>query len=431
MTVRKQVLFTLLVWSSAMRYINFILFISIVITTLSQKVATSITETSSSHCITTDKYSSCYDHLNIAHGLIPTFENSLYDIFMEMRVFVEQDEDVNFRALHSCEVSARRKFTLSLLGAENFTASIIIIRPNFCKSTGNILGFFYEAISFGLSNGYLVGRLDPLPTERCGNEGRIGSLESYLPRLFIPKNLSRIHLRQSHCRTIDKWPWQDPQSYFWNTTDVIEKINTKMMRDYSSANIPTETLGNSLSESVGVHFRCGDSLQHPNYGIIPFHVYRELFSKLAIDYNTSKYIIYTDVNKHVQPYGQLCWNLLGELQQTIHNTVGLKHTDVNIQFSTFSHAISMLHMSKVIVCSVSTFCFFSSYGSNIVYQPAPVLLFRYPNNSGIINHANKILFSSKLLSPRDFPYLSFAQFIDMTLNETDNHTILRKITPYI
>lgn len=39
---------------------------------------------------------------------------------------------------------------------------------------------------------------------------------------------------------------------------VFLEINSKMMRDYSAANIPAENLGSSPTESVGVHFRCGE-----------------------------------------------------------------------------------------------------------------------------------------------------------------------------
>ena len=98
------------------------------------------------------------------------------------------------------------------------------------------------------------------------------------------------------------------------------------MRDYSVANIPAENLGSSPTESLGVHFRCSDSLHNQNYG----HVYREIFSESDNELKTSKYVIYTDVNKHGRPYGQLFWNLLGELHQTIQNTTG---SDVDIQFS--------------------------------------------------------------------------------------------------
>ena len=126
-------------------------------------------------------------------------------------------------------------------------------------------------------------------------------------------------------------------------------------------------------------------------------------------------MIYTDVNKHGRPYGQLFWNLLGELHQTIQNTAG---SDADIQFSTVLHAISMLHKSKVIICSVSTFCFFSSYGSNVGYQPAPVLLLRYPENTKISNGSKTINFSTKLLSPKDFPHLNSEQFTYVAVNST-------------
>ena len=386
-------------------------------TTLSKEVTVSGDDGPSSHCISADEYSTCYDDLNISDGLIQTSNENKYKTFMEQKVNIEEEIDVNYRALSSCLLSVERNFQLNSLGKKNISVSVLIIRPNLCKSTGNILGFFYEAISFALSHGFIVGRLDPLPSETCDMGGSIGRLESYLPRLFIPKNLSTTPLNDEHCNTINQWPWQNSKSYFWNATDVIREVNSKMMKDYSVANVPAQRLGTSLTECVGVHFRCGDSLHHQNYGLYPFHVYREIFRELAMKYRTSKYVIYTDVNKHGRPYGQLCWNLLGELQRTIQRTTGLQHSDVEIHFSTVPHAISMLHMSKVIICSVSTFCFFSSYGYNVVYQPSPVVLFGYPDNKNIINGTNTIFFSTRLLSPRNFPHLDSAQFTDMLLLE--------------
>ena len=121
------------------------------------------------------------------------------------------------------------------------------------------------------------------------------------------------------------------------------------------------------------------------------------------------------MNKHGRPYGQLFWNLLGELHQTIQNTAG---SDADIQFSTVLHAISMLHKSNVIICSVSTSCFFSPYGSNVGYQPAPVLLLRYPENTKISNGSKTIDFSTKLLSPKDFPHLNSEQVTYVAVNST-------------
>ena len=80
--------------------------------------------------------------------------------------------------------------------------------------------------------------------------------------------------------------------------------------------------------------------------------------------------------------------------------------------------MSMLHKSKLIMCSVSTFCFFSSYGSNVGYQPAPVLLLRYPENTKISSGSKTIDSSTKLLSPKDFPHLNSEQFTYVAVNST-------------
>lgn len=351
-------------------------------------------------CISFEGHSACYDEQNTTHS------NSYYKAFMAIKNTLEDDLDIQSGALHSCKASVKRT---AILNNENMSLSILLIRPNSCKSPGNTLGFFYEAISFGLANGYIIGRLDPRTDDNCDIAEETGKLETYFPRLIIPKTLNISPLNLDHCNTLDEWPWQNPQSHFWGASELLGNINKKMMKEYSSANVPSK----NSSETVGIHYRCGDNIQ--DHGVFPFSAYKSILKKIALDPLISRFVIYTEVDKHGF-YGQLCWNLLGELQQTIKNTEGFRNADIVINYSSPSHAMSMLHMSKVIICSVSTFCFFSSLGSNVVYQPGPVSLFGYPKVNCEISHRGRIFFKSKLLRPNDFPSLSAANFTHLVVS---------------
>ena len=98
---------------------------------------------------------------------------------MKLKFDIEKEKGINFRALSPCLQSVVGNFHLNSVGAKKYSVSILIIRPNLCKSTGNILGFFFQANCFALFHGFIVGRLDPLPSETCDSKGSIGGLESY------------------------------------------------------------------------------------------------------------------------------------------------------------------------------------------------------------------------------------------------------------
>lgn len=377
-----------------------------------------ILEKSKNSCISLGEHLACYDTLNATESESGHSHNH-FDAFMAARSTFEKDK-VGFRACDSCEHSVKRKHTLKV--SNDITLSILLIRPKSCKSSGNvcglgnILGFYFEAVSFGLANGYLIGRLDPLADQNCGEEDTTSQVLTFLPRLIIPKTFNSTRLNALHCTTIDRWPWENTHSYFWRNPELLGSINRKMMSDYTKAIIPN---AGKTTDSVGIHFRCGDSLYHGNYGVFPFHVYRTIFSELASSHSSSLYIIYTDVNKGGYAYGQLCWNLLGELQIAIKRTAGLKNVNVLVDFSSPAESIAKLHLSKVIVCSVSTFCFFSSMGSSFVYQPGPVNLFRDPNmTEKKLSYAGGKFFEPQLLRPLSFPSLDAGNFTEMVLNSS-------------
>ena len=69
--------------------IPFLMCISLTIdvrTTLSKESTVSGDDGQSSHCISADEYSTCYDDLNISDGLIQTSNENKYKTFMEQKV---------------------------------------------------------------------------------------------------------------------------------------------------------------------------------------------------------------------------------------------------------------------------------------------------------------------------------------------------------
>lgn len=110
--------------------------------------------------ISTNEYSTCYDDLHVS-------DENKCKIFMKLKFDIEKEKGINFRALSPCLQSVVGNLHFNSVGAKKNSVSILIIRPNLCKSTGNILGFFFQAICFALFHGFIVGRLDPLPSETC------------------------------------------------------------------------------------------------------------------------------------------------------------------------------------------------------------------------------------------------------------------------
>ena len=366
-------------------------------------------------CVAGDRYSAYYDaSTNLGTQTIPPPINSYYSAFTKMAKSFDSIEEVPVGLSgDSCQWSTMRKLTLTLPG-ERRNVSIILIRPTTHKRVGNNIGNFYEVLSFALAHGILVGRLDTLIDVH--QLGMIGRLESHLPRLFVPNILSYNMLTMRDCDTVEVWPWERAKSHTWNTTEAMNNISKHMMTSYVQANIPAEVLGLDLSDSVGIHFRCGDNLDHPTYGLIGFKAYANIFDQLRehLDTNINRVIIYTDANRK-GVNGRLCSSLVRELCHGI-NKHWLPGIDVEVHRSPFSHAFAMLHFSGVTVCSISTFCFYSTFGSKLSYQPLGPLLNGYSTINGTDGDPRRKVFWPVLLRPSMFPDLSEIEFINIIVN---------------
>ena len=144
---------------------------------------------------------------------------------------------------------------------------------------------------------------------------------------------------------------------FWNYTTEIDFINEKIMKDYIISKMPSLEINDNATvvDSVGIHYRCGDNLDHELYGVFPFSTYRGILSEVVQKTKFSKVIIYTD-SKSSDVNGWLCWSLLGELQTAIRKVNTLADIEIDLHFLVPDLAISLLHVSKVIICASSTFC---------------------------------------------------------------------------
>ena len=363
-----------------------------------------------SSCTIGDRYSSCYD-ASTAQAT-PTGLNSYYDAFMKFSKEFDSDTDAPSHSHSSCPWSVMRNLSVTLPG-ETRNVSIIIMRVGTHRSTGNQLGWFYDLLSFALERGFLLGRLEAFWERHLGPTRR---LESHLPRLFIPNKLSYEKMTLKDCRTVEQWPWENPIAYTWNATDTMNEVNTQMLTRYAQANIPEKVFGANLTNSVAIHFRCGDNLDHIVYGLIGFNTYGKIFTELRgkLDKKIDRVLIYTDAKRNGDN-GHVCWNLVRELADAISRR-WLPGLEVEVHSAAFAHVFAMIHFSSVVVCSVSTFCFFSTFGTPLVYQPLSALLKGYPTVNDTGFDPRREIFRPVLLRPKDFPQLNESAFINMVVN---------------
>ena len=379
---------------------------------LTSYLYTQSTASTASSCVIGDRYSSCYDASNFRKAqATPTAMNLYYDAFMDMVKLLDSDGNAPYHSQNSCPYSMTKNLTLTLPG-ETRKVTILIMRVMTHRSTGNHIGWFYEVLSFALARGLLIGRLDPDTDRHLGTR----RLEAHLPRLFIPNNLSYdTQLTQKDCDSIVQWPWENPVAYTWNATDTMNEVSNQMLEGYAKSNIPEKVFGSKVVNSVGVHFRCGDNLDHIVYGLIDFREYGKIFEDLRgrLDKDVNRVIIYTDASRRGEN-GQVCWSVLGELSNAISRW--LPGLSVEVHSAAFAHVFSMIHFSKVAVCSVSTFCFFSTFGTPLVYQPLSALLKGYPTVNDTGFDPRRKIFRPVLLRPRDFPQLNESAFVAMLVN---------------
>jgi hypothetical protein len=363
------------------------------------------------NCFRRHGYSLCFDNSRPREKATEDSNQSLYNSFMDRKDRYKGADEIGFKTLHSCETSFKMGFKLKDIES-NRDLDIILIRPNCCKSLGNVIGFFYEMVSFGLANGFVVGRLNPKNESGCTYD--TPGIESYLPRLIIPHKLATSELTVQKCKTLSIWPLQNPNSYFWSLVKELDYINTKLIQDYSIANIP-EYRDNPtvLDGSVAIHYRCGDSLGHRHYGVYPFRIYKKLLEEIPGKNKIVKVTIFSDAKKDGTELGEICWNLLGGLQQTILSMDMMKNVQLEMQFSTPIYSIYMLHLSTFVICAVSTFCFYGSFGSKTVYLPGPINLIGYPIMKGIVTFGNRKIFPTDLLRPENFPKMNITEFTEV------------------
>jgi hypothetical protein len=311
----------------------------------------------------------CYPNSN--HPLISVFQHYY------SRINPKSIEDV---ALNSCKYSSQRKFTIQ--SKEFGVVAIMLIKPSPCHSTGNMIGNYYEAMSLAINNNFILGRI----LDDCDGQKGNSSVIGFLPMLIIP-NRPITQLTENICSAIpSKSPWDNAASLFWSNARMVSMVNRMMIENYLNHFKVLKNVENEMKSALSIHYRCRDNIISDIYGIFPFSVYRQLLSR-AVSFNDnsmnniSKIIIFSDA-KQSEAYGTVCWSLLGLLRDHISNLPQFSSSRIDIVYSNPSLSFTMLHYSKITLCSVSTYCFYSTMGptdsitgKRIVYlqQSSPLL----------------------------------------------------------
>lgn len=300
----------------------------------------------------------CYD--GFSHPALLSFATSY-----NTRKYHEYT-DVTARA---CNDAAAKSLVLNYVdesGSRSFP--ILLSKPVACYSTGNMLGTYYEALSFGIAKNIIVGRLNG----DCDGFPNNSTIFVHLPRLYIP-NQPSTSLTTDVCTAIkSNSPWDNRESVFWNHLSVIRQIHKEMIFNYLVANM-LQTDQALAEESLTIHYRCRDNVVEKMYGLLPFSIYKQLLSTIAKNShhtksnNVIRKIIIVSDAKQSEAYGTLCWSLVGSLRDKILSLPMFEHTRVDLVYTPPSMTFALMHVSKALICSVSTFCFFAGLGGKEVY----------------------------------------------------------------
>lgn len=261
--------------------------------------------------------------------------------------------------------------------------SVFVIKPSSCYSFGNMIGNFYEAISFGAKHGVVVFRANG----DCDGLVHNASIISGLPHIFIPNTPVKTLLSKDTCKSgiPSRSPWDSDQSLYWSTIGPVSKINHKMIHEFRSQPSFSKTSVSDSENTLAIHYRCSDNVVSGIYGLFPYTTYKNILSEISDKYINKEYHRMDSNGKHVTTfskitiisdaketgaYGMLCWHLVGLLRDKIPSLPGFQDMRIDIVYATPSTSMVLLHTAKVVICSVSTYCLFATLGSsdnNAVY----------------------------------------------------------------
>lgn len=316
-------------------------------------------------CVTREQSLICYRKSNGKSGYSPISE------FERLRKRLANN--IHFNSFVNCENSATRGFHLHYDPDHNETTAANIplytVGVDECRSTGNMIGFYFEAISFAQEEGFALGRTE-FP-RKCSDSQK--DLLRMLPKVVLPY-VCYDNFTKDVCSKMLRYPWENPDAYMYRHMDLLGFVNNKMVKSYVESK---QLVISGLQRSIAIHYRCGDNFP---LGLFPHDVYIQILgSQELLDIATKaipmRVVIHTDAVKGKQ-WGDPCWDLLGELTARIALMPQYTEATISIQHSLPAHAYVYLHLSDVIICGTSSFCIMSTIGANLAYIPYGTYLMR-------------------------------------------------------
>jgi hypothetical protein len=294
-----------------------------------------------------------------------------------------------FKVTVSCQISAQYGFKLSY-PSPSLNIPIIVFQPLLCVGAGNMMGFIFELISFGLAHNIAVGRISEHAKwfeNQCSSRVNMASMFRYLPKFVIPENaLQNQQLDEKYCKQVAEWPWESNNPRYFKYLNSLAKINHLMVTNYlrqesqnnhsggfhSVSLVATHEQWKTFSKSFMIHFRCSDNLAHQYMGLLPYSDYNQTLQQIVnhplFTSSIRSIIIHTDAALYIS-HGEMCVRALAEFEYLIQSHPKLSQYDRMVYRTTTAYTYAMLHLSKYLFCSASTLCFFAAFGNEHAYIP--------------------------------------------------------------
>lgn len=311
----------------------------------------------------------------------------------------------------SCRIAAQSKYRLHV--SNNSFVPVILFQPRYCVGFGNQLGFAYELISFALHQGIAILRVDRhdhFPVHQCSEERDARPMLRSLPKVVLPAHVGQ-ELSLSMCDTIPEWPWESPNPYFFKKMSFLTSITSYMVSQYQlKALNHLRRDVRVFTNALAIHFRCSDNLAHPAMGLLPYSEYNRTLTLISTDSHfrlgtgqsfdhsaIRSVVIYTDTHLY-RSHGAICTRALAEVEALISAHPRLKSMDLIVHRTTTMKTFALMHLSRYLLCSASTLCFFASVGHDHAYIPVGTgIVMKLPSYSF---ESNFTFIQTRMIRPR-------------------------------
>lgn len=346
----------------------------------------------SNSCFQHQGHTLCYDGYSSSNTVYSTSSAAE----LEKRHISDQasmDNEEISKSRTSCRIAAQSKYRLQV--SNGSFVPVILFQPRYCVGFGNQLGFAYELFAFALQQGIAILRVDKhdhFPVHQCSEERDVRPMIKSLPKVVLPAHVGQeLSLRM--CDTIPEWPWESPNPYFFKRMSFLTSITNYMVSQYQVKALNHQRRDvRVITNSLAIHFRCSDNLAHPAMGLLPYSEYNRTFNLisshphfrlgtgLSFDHSVIRsVVIYTDTHLY-RSHGPICTRALAEVEALISAHPRLKSLDLIVHRTTTMKTFALMHLSRYLLCSASTLCFFASVGHDHAYIPVGTgVVMKLPN----------------------------------------------------